>query len=121
MANRGNKALDWEVVSKAKIIEVSKALDAPANIADIPANAARGIVTPEEGKKYRMILPNNAPVAPPMVNKGANVPPDVPLPKAIAHEVNFNRHNERINCIGMLPDRISVIFSYPTPSVRGEM
>ena len=65
------------MVSSAKIIEVNNALDAPANIADIPITAAMESVMPEAGNKYRVTLPNNIPVAPPIVNNGAKVPPEI--------------------------------------------
>ena len=58
-------------------------------MAAIPTRAAREILTPAEGKTYSTAVPRIAPTAPPMVRSGARVPPDVPLPKAIAQEINF--------------------------------
>ena len=110
-AKTGNKAFDCPVTSNAKIIEVSSALEAPAKIADMATNAASDKVMPESGKKLRTRFPNNIPVAPPMVSKGASVPPEVPLPKAIAHEMNFKKHKPNTTFIGRLPDNTSVIFS----------
>ena len=94
MANNGNRALDCPVVSRANTMEVMKARDDPANMADMPTNAASGRVTPEEGNMVRMALPSNAPMAPPMVSNGASVPPDVPLPKEIDHDTNFSMHSD---------------------------
>ena len=50
-ASNGNNAFDCEVVSNAKMIAVNKALDAPANMADMPMSAASGKVMPEEGNR----------------------------------------------------------------------
>ena len=83
-ASKANNAFDCPVVSSANMIAVSNALDAPANIADIPTKAASGIVISDEGKKLMITLPSSAPVAPPIVNNGAKVPPEVPLPSATA-------------------------------------
>ena len=74
---------------RAKVMLVRYALEAPANIADMPINAAMGILMPASGKMYLTNIPIIAPAAPPMVNNGASVPPDVPLPNAMAHERNF--------------------------------
>src|SRR5690349_9564704 len=101
------------------MIDVSSARDEPANMADIPTSAASVIVTPECGKMLIQAMPSSAPVAPPMVSSGASVPPEVPLPSATDHEINFIRHKEKITFIGRLPDRISVMLTYPTPIVRG--
>src|SRR3954467_11532150 len=103
----------------AKTMDVSSALDAPANIADIPINAARGIEIPALEKKLLNESPNNPPVAAPIVNNGASVPPDVPLPKAMAHETNFNKQREITTLIGKVPERRSVILHCHIPSVRG--
>ena len=37
-----------------------------------------------------------------MVNNGASVPPDVPLPSAIDHEMNFIAQSHATICIGKL-------------------
>ncbi len=39
------------------------------------------------------MAPSAAPSPPPMVKSGASVPPDVPLPSAIAHETSFRAHS----------------------------
>src|SRR5690606_38137454 len=79
VASKGNNALDCPVVSRAKTIDVRNALEAPANNADIPTSTANGIFIPTSGNQYIPTLPSNAPAAPPMVIKGASVPPEVPL------------------------------------------
>ena len=107
----GNNALDCIVVSSAKMIEVSKARDAPANIAAIPTNAVKGIEISALGKNCKINKPINEPVAPPIVKSGASVPPEVPLPNAIDQETNFKRQSERITCMPILPDSKFVILS----------
>ena len=111
VAKRGNNAFGCPVVSSANTIEVRKALEAPANIADIPTNTESGIVIPTSGNQNIPTLPNNAPIAPPIVSNGANVPPEVPLPNEIAQDKNFSKQRDSITCIGILPDSRSVIFS----------
>src|SRR5690606_18485677 len=111
--------LDCPVVSKAKTIEVRNARDDPANMADMPTNAANGTVTPVDGNQCSTPMPNNAPAAPPMVSRGAKVPPEVPLPRAIAHERNLKKHRENSICKVIPPESTSIMLSYPTPNVRG--
>ncbi len=77
------------------------------------------MLIPEFGNQNIPMLPIKAPVAPPIVSKGASVPPEVPLPKEIAQDKNFKTHNESTTCIGIVPVRRSVMLLYPTPSVRG--
>jgi hypothetical protein len=89
----GNIAAGRSVVSIAKTIEVSTARDAPVNIAVMPTNpATRGSIF-IHGARTRPALPIIAPSAPPIVNNGARVPPDVPLPNEIAQERNLNTHS----------------------------
>ena|SRR6266496_533791 len=102
--NNGNKPCGCKVVSKAKTIDVNKALEAPANIAAIPINAQVGRLISVKGKIFCTIIPNNTPNAPPIVNKGARVPPDVPLPKETDHDKNFNKHKPNTRLIASLPD-----------------
>ena len=99
------------MVSNPKMIEVRTALEAPANMADIPISAASVSVIPDPGYVLIIIVASNAPVAPPIVSKGASVPPEVPLPKEIAQETNFRIHSEKTICRGKAPDRTSIIFS----------
>ena len=57
-----------------------------------PAPAMRGSM-PSRGQHRRQPRSRrSAPSAPPIVNSGASVPPDVPLPSAIDHEMNFITH-----------------------------
>jgi len=83
----GNNACGCAVVSIKKTIEVSIALEAPANIAAIPIIAAVARLIPLPGNICNTSVPSKAPAAPPIVNKGASVPPEVPLP-AIAEVQN---------------------------------
>src|SRR3954471_12544554 len=94
--SNGSRALDCMVASSEKIMEVSSARDAPANMADIPTSAQSGMLNPHCGKKLRIKYPDKAPVAPPIVSSGARVPPEVPLPSAIAQEMNFSTQRYRI-------------------------
>jgi hypothetical protein len=64
-------------------------------------------------------MPRRHPIALPIVNNGASVPPDVPLPREIAQERNFQRHSEISMEMGSSPDSAFVMFSYPTPNVAG--
>jgi hypothetical protein len=52
-------------------------------------------------------MPISAPSAPPMVNNGASVPPDVPLPSAIDHDRNFITHRNASACRVSWPDTMS--------------
>src|SRR5690606_25911152 len=99
------------VVSTAKMMDVNSALEEPANMADIPTKPASGNTTPDSGKKYSKPVPKIAPVAPPMVNNGASVPPEVPLPSAMAQDKNLKKQSARMNCKDNEPERISVMFS----------
>src|SRR5690606_39773451 len=91
------------VTSNAKTIDVNRALADPANMLAIPIKAQVGKLISLCGKKYKIDIPNASPVAPPIVNNGAKVPPDVPLPKEIDHEINFNTPKPNIICNGILP------------------
>jgi hypothetical protein len=93
------------------MMEVSKAREAPANMAAMPTKAARLRVMPEPGHKSTSTPPSSAPMAAPMVSSGASVPPEVPLPRARAQEVNLSRHSERMSCMGRRPERRWVMFS----------
>ncbi|MNT62304.1 hypothetical protein D3C72_2000130 [compost metagenome] len=64
-------------------------------------------------------VPNKAPVAPPIVKSGASVPPDVPLPKAIAQDRNLKKHKLSIKARVAFPESMLMMFSYPTPRVWG--
>ncbi|MNE06812.1 hypothetical protein D3C87_2131950 [compost metagenome] len=63
----------------------------------------------DSGKILKINMPKIAPAAPPIVNKGASVPPEVPLPKATDHERNLKKNKLRIRARGKLPDKTSVI------------
>ena len=71
--SKGNKPCGCIVDSNAKTIEVSNALDAPANIEAIPINAHVGRLISLPGNIFCTKIPNRIPNAPPIVNKGANV------------------------------------------------
>src|SRR6185312_9180810 len=64
--------------------------------------------------------PSTAPNAPPIVNNGASVPPDVPLPREIDQEIYFSKPSVAITASGAPPCRSHLILSYPTPIVFGE-
>src|SRR6187402_1507426 len=82
-------------------------------------SAAKGMLIPESGKNFKTAIPITAPAAPPMVNNGAKVPPDVPLPNAIAHDMNLKIHKLSTSVNGHVPDKMPVMLSYPTPNVCG--
>ena len=77
-------------------VEARNALDAPANNAAMPTKAANfksidgivAIATPA----------TTCPSAPPMVNNGAIVPPEVPLEMATVQERNFITHKIATAC-----------------------
>ena len=54
--------------------------------------------------------PASAPSAPPIVNNGASVPPEVPLPSAIDHEMNFITHRNASAPTARCPDTIASMF-----------
>src|SRR5690606_33841927 len=107
----GSMALNCPVVSSAKTMEVSTAREAPANRADMPTNAASGRLMPHVGKRVSNTWPHNQPMAAPMVSNGANVPPDVPLPRAMSHDSILSRHNDYTTANGRLLLSRSVMFS----------
>ena len=49
--------------------------------------------------------PSAAPSPPPMVNSGASVPPEVPLPSEIDQETNFSTHEHDQRAAGELRRR----------------
>ena len=77
----------------------------------MPSNAAIGMVIPELGKNIKITAPVIAPAAPPMVNNGASVPPDVPLPRATAHDRNLKKHSRKTKSKGIVPDKMLMILS----------
>src|SRR5690348_12694948 len=85
----GNIPSGWRVHSNAKIADARRARDAPANIAAIPTSAATRMSTPNEGTITVASEPSNDPMPPPIVKSGASVPPLVPLPSEMDHEMNF--------------------------------
>ena len=81
-ASSGSSPNGWRVISKAKTIAASSACDAPAKIAAMPTSAATLRVDVRRRRdRGRDRTPSSAPRPPPMVNSGASVPPDVPLPR----------------------------------------
>jgi len=54
------------------------------------------------------------------VNKGARVPPDVPLPSEIDQDTNLSTPRTSNACPPKSPERMRSMLSYPTPSVCGE-
>src|SRR6218665_432172 len=89
--NRGSKPMGWRVVSKANTTEASSAREAPAKMAAMPTSAAMRTSTPSPGTSHTANAPSAEPSPPPMVKRGASVPPEVPLPSAMDHEMNFSR------------------------------
>src|SRR5437588_11652804 len=85
----GRSPIGCRVVSKAKTTDASSAREAPANIAAIPTSAQMRGSMPNLGNCTASSSPRKTPQAPPMVNSGANVPPDVPLPREMDQESNF--------------------------------
>ena len=65
------------------------------------------------------MLPSNTPKAPPIVNNGASVPPEVPLPREITQEIYLRKQRESNIANGKFPFSKSCILSYPTPIVSG--
>ena len=65
--------------------------------------------------------PSARPMPPPMVNSGASVPPEVPLPREMDHEMNFIRIRYSTNPTvkPCLLEMMALMLSYPTPSVLG--
>jgi hypothetical protein len=51
------------------------------------------------------------PIAPPIVSSGASVPPDVPLPSAIAHDTNLKRPSISSVVPKMRPSSVSAMLS----------
>ena len=82
------------MVSNANTTEVSTAREAPANSAAMPTSAASRGSRCSHGAQRAAARPSSAPSAPPMVNSGASVPPEVPLPSAIYHDRNFSRNSD---------------------------
>src|SRR5215469_13606946 len=91
-AKSGSKLNGCNVVSKANTAEASRAREEPANNAAMPTSAAILTSTPASGTSHWAAAPQAAPSPPPMVNRGASVPPEVPLPSEIDQETNFIAH-----------------------------
>src|SRR5438045_7564239 len=89
----GSNPSGCSVVSNANTADASSARDAPAKIAAMPTSAAMRMSMPHEGNRRAAPAPSSAPIAPPIVNSGASVPPLVPLPSAIDQDMNFHRHS----------------------------
>lgn len=89
----GRSPIGWSVVSNAKTTEASSARDAPANIAAIPTSAQMRVSIPNCGTSMLIPSPIATPQPPPIVNNGASVPPEVPLPREIDQEMNFQRQS----------------------------
>ena len=70
------------------------ARDAPANMPAMPTSAAIRKLMPLSGEIQCIACPHTTPNPPPMINSGASVPPDVPLPSEIDHERNFIVHKK---------------------------
>ena len=80
-------------------------------MADMPTKADIGMLMPEFGNTRNMMVPIIAPPAPPMVSKGASVPPEVPLPNAIAHDKNLKNQSRTTTAMAMVPDNTLIILS----------
>src|SRR4051812_19052135 len=63
--------------------------------------------------------PQIAPRPPPIVNSGASVPPDVPLPSATDQEISLEKKKKIKTGPDSEPSRMCSILSYPPPSVGG--
>ena len=86
----GTTAWSCCVDSSANTIEAISARDAPANIAVMPTSAPTRGSMPACGSDARAHpAASSQPMPLPNVISGASVPPDVPLPSAIAHDTNF--------------------------------
>ena len=92
----GKSPSGWRVVSNANTTDASSARDAPANMAAIPTSAPMRRSIPARGAAAAAPAARTAPSAPPMVNNGASVPPEVPLPKEMHHETNFRTQRKII-------------------------
>ncbi|MNL40086.1 hypothetical protein D3C87_1624080 [compost metagenome] len=75
----------------------------------MPTRAAIGILIPVPGKNISIKAPKIAPPAPPIVKSGASVPPEVPLPRAIAQERNLKKHKFSISASGIFPESILIM------------
>ncbi len=71
----------------------------------MPTSAAMRTSTPSPGKSAMMAAPSAEPSPPPNVNKGASVPPEVPLPSAMAQERSFHPQNTRAARPASVPAR----------------
>src|SRR5690606_26192181 len=97
------------VVSRANTIDVRIARVEPAKSAAMPTRAAIGKTTCADGMNCWNRYPSRHPAALPIVSNGASVPPEVPLPSEILHDMNFQRQREINNDIDSSPDNASVI------------
>ena len=91
-ATIGTAAWRCCVDSSAKAIEASSAREAPANIAVMPTSAPTRGSMPACGAIAITAAVSSQPSPLPNVSSGASVPPEVPLPSAIAHDTNFAAH-----------------------------
>src|SRR5215470_23660 len=89
-ASRGRSPIGCRVVSNANTTDASNACDAPAKMDAMPTSAATCGSTPSDGATATAAAPNSAPTPPPMVNNGASVPPDVPLPRYTDQDTNLS-------------------------------
>ncbi len=101
--------------------EARSAREAPENIAAMPTSAAMRTSIPRCGAIALAATPIRAPSPPPIVNNGASVPPEVPLPRAIAQLTNLRITSKTRDVPTTLPPRMCRMLSYPTPNVRGSM
>ena len=105
----GRSVENWPVISIAKRIEAKSAREAPAKHAAMPTSAA--MLRSRLKSSACSTCPISTPSAPPMVKSGASVPPDVPLPSATDHEINFNAQKTASAVPTNLPLRMLSILS----------
>src|SRR4051794_15110473 len=116
-ARSGKRADCWWVASKAKIKDVRNAREDPANMAAIPTRAEIRMSSVRKKTDPLSSAPEMDPMPPPIVNSGASVPPDVPLPSAIDQEISLAKQKKAKIVPDSEPSRMCSMLSYPTPRV----
>ena len=83
--------------SMAKMVADNGALNVPLNTATIVTSAQNP--GPPKGK----ICASNTPSAPPIISRGANVPPEVPEDRATIQTTTLPTKSDAAACIGIVP------------------
>ncbi len=99
------------VVSKAKTTEASSARDAPAKSAAMPTRAATRMSMPECGRAQAATAPMAEPIPPPIVKRGASVPPEVPVPSEIDQDTSLATQKTTTAVPARSPDRMRSMLS----------